>query len=61
MASVSQPGQFVEIPSTRVDELAVTVTGLRSRLTGIAHAMLGRTVETEDVVSDCVVAVGRGR
>ncbi|WP_369137037.1 RNA polymerase sigma factor SigJ [Modestobacter versicolor] len=37
----------------RIDELAATFTALRSRLTGIAYAMLGTTAEAEDVVSDC--------
>jgi RNA polymerase sigma-70 factor, ECF subfamily len=41
------------VQTSRVDELAVTFTGLRSRLTGIAYAMLGTTAEAEDVVSDC--------
>src|SRR4051812_32505611 len=41
------------VQTNRVDELAVTFTGLRSRLTGIAYAMLGTTAEAEDVVSDC--------
>jgi RNA polymerase sigma-70 factor (ECF subfamily) len=58
MASMSQPGHpprplSVDASGSRVDELAVTFTGLRSRLTGIAYAMLGTTAEAEDVVSDC--------
>ena len=55
---MSQPGPSgrppsVETPRSRVDELAVTFSGLRPRLTGIAYAMLGTTAEAEDVVSDC--------
>jgi len=38
---------------TRVDELAVEFTRLRSRLTGIAYAILGTSTDAEDVVSDC--------
>jgi RNA polymerase sigma-70 factor (ECF subfamily) len=56
MAAVSQPGGLdrpVHMATSRVDELAETFTGLRSRLTGIAYAMLGTTAEAEDVVSDC--------
>ena len=53
----------METTSPRVQELAVTFTGLRPRLTGIAYAVLGTTAEAEDVVSDCwlrlVAADGR--
>jgi RNA polymerase sigma-70 factor (ECF subfamily) len=47
-----RPGSVHTTPG-RTDELAVTFTALRPRLTGIAYAMLGTTAEAEDVVSDC--------
>src|SRR3954452_19437937 len=56
MTAVSQPGGVDRPPLMgigRVDQLAVTFTGLRARLTGIAYPMLGPTAEAEDVVSDC--------
>jgi hypothetical protein len=58
MPAVSQPEPPDHLPVVgtcmgRVDELAETSTGLRSRLTGIAYPMLGTTGGAEDVVSGC--------
>jgi RNA polymerase sigma-70 factor (ECF subfamily) len=37
----------------RAEELAAAYTAVRSRLVGIAYAVLGTRAEAEDVVSDC--------
>ncbi len=37
----------------REEELAAAWTRLRSRLVGVAYAVLGTRAEAEDVVSDC--------